>query len=138
MAYNFTYHQLVRSIGLKALSRTSAGLSHFATAAASLFLLSTCILPFSPRQNPELKMGDQTIQPTPESPEIIAFATRMYDAARQGDIPIFEQALPAGLPPNMTNDKGDSLVRSSPRSLMTRHLSTPSSCSSPITSYQEP
>ena len=60
-------------------------------------------------------MGDQTIQPTPESPEIIAFATRMYDAARQGDVPIFEQALPAGLPPNMTNDKGDSLVSSSMR-----------------------
>ena len=56
-------------------------------------------------------MGDQTIQFTPESPEIIAFATRMYDAARQGDMPIFEQALPAGLPPNMANDKGDSLVR---------------------------
>ncbi|KAF6219838.1 hypothetical protein HO133_003663 [Letharia lupina] len=55
-------------------------------------------------------MGDQAIQPTPESPEIIAFATRMYDAARQGDMPIFEQALPAGLPPNMTNDKGDSLL----------------------------
>lgn len=55
-------------------------------------------------------MDDQTIQPTPESPEIIAFATRMYDAARQGDVPIFEQALPAGLPPNMTNEKGDSLV----------------------------
>ena len=64
-------------------------------------------------------MGDQAIQPNPESPEIIAFATRMYDAARQGDVPIFEQALPAGLPPNMTNDKGDSLVRSSMRFLMT-------------------
>ena len=62
-------------------------------------------------------MGDQTIQPDPESPEIIAFATRMYDAARQGDVPIFEQALPAGLPPNLTNDKGDSLVRSSQGSL---------------------
>ena len=62
-------------------------------------------------------MGDQTIQADPESPEIIAFATRMYDAARQGDVPIFEQALPAGLPPNLTNDKGDSLVRSSQGSL---------------------
>ncbi|APA14271.1 hypothetical protein SS1G_11924 [Sclerotinia sclerotiorum 1980 UF-70] len=43
-------------------------------------------------------------------PEAIAFATRMYDAARNGDIEIFEQALPAGLPANMTNDKGDSLI----------------------------
>ena len=70
-------------------------------------------------------MGDQTNQPTPESPEIIAFATRMYDAARQGDMPIFEQALPAGLPPNMTNDKGDSLVRSSPGVTTACHLSLP-------------
>ncbi|KAF7876479.1 hypothetical protein EAF04_001569 [Stromatinia cepivora] len=43
-------------------------------------------------------------------PEAIAFATRMYDAARNGDIEIFEQALPAGLPANMTNEKGDSLI----------------------------
>lgn len=43
-------------------------------------------------------------------PEAIAFATRMYDAARNGQMDIFQQALPAGLPANMTNDKGDSLV----------------------------
>ena len=59
-------------------------------------------------------MADQTIQPNPESPQIIELATRMYDAARQGDLPIFEQALPTGLPPNLTNDKGDSLVSSPP------------------------
>jgi hypothetical protein len=44
------------------------------------------------------------------SPEAIAFATKMYDAARAGQMDIFEQALPAGLPANMTNEKGDSLV----------------------------
>ena len=54
--------------------------------------------------------GDQSVQPTSESPEVIAFATRMYNAARSGDLPIFQQALPAGLPANMTNDKGDTLV----------------------------
>lgn len=43
-------------------------------------------------------------------PEAIAFATRMYDAARAGQIEVFQQALPAGLPANLTNDKGDSLV----------------------------
>ena len=43
-------------------------------------------------------------------PEAIAFATRMFDAARSGNVEIFEQALPRGLPANMTNDKGDSLV----------------------------
>jgi hypothetical protein len=44
-------------------------------------------------------------------PEAIAFATQMYDAARAGRLDIFQQALPAGLPANMTNEKGDSLVR---------------------------
>ena len=77
-------------------------------------------------------MGDQMIQPTPESPEIVAFATRMYDAARQGDVLIFEQALPAGLPPNMTNDKGDSLVRSSPGFTTANHLSLPNLTSIPL------
>jgi len=44
------------------------------------------------------------------TPEVIAFASRMYDAARVGRVEIFQQVLPAGLPANMTNDKGDSLV----------------------------
>lgn len=43
-------------------------------------------------------------------PEAIALASRMFDAARTGQMDIFEQALPRGLPANMTNDKGDSLV----------------------------
>ena len=43
-------------------------------------------------------------------PEAIAFATRMFDAARSGNIEVFEQALPRGLPANLTNDRGDSLV----------------------------
>jgi len=43
-------------------------------------------------------------------PEAIAFATRMYDAARAGQMDIFQQALPAGLPANMTNERGDSLI----------------------------
>ena len=46
-------------------------------------------------------------------PEIVAFATRIYDAARQGQIDVFRQALPAGLSANMTNHKGDSLVTAS-------------------------
>jgi len=43
-------------------------------------------------------------------PDAIALASRMYDAARNGQIDIFQQALPAGLPAKMTNEKGDSLV----------------------------
>jgi hypothetical protein len=44
-------------------------------------------------------------------PEAQALAGRMYDAARAGQMDIFQQALPAGLPANLTNEKGDTLVR---------------------------
>ena len=43
-------------------------------------------------------------------PEAIAFAGRMYDAARAGQLDVFQQALQAGLPANMNNEKGDTLV----------------------------
>jgi hypothetical protein len=52
--------------------------------------------------------------PTAElTPEAIEFAGKMYNAARAGEIDVLKQALEAGLPPNMTNEKGDSLVCSS-------------------------
>ncbi|KFG82308.1 ankyrin domain containing protein [Metarhizium anisopliae] len=43
-------------------------------------------------------------------PEAIELAGRMYDAARAGDLATFQQALPAGLPANLTNEKGDTLL----------------------------
>ncbi|KAJ8122500.1 hypothetical protein O1611_g9824 [Lasiodiplodia mahajangana] len=43
-------------------------------------------------------------------PEAIEFASRMYNAAREGQIDVFKEALPAGLPPNLTNEKGDTLL----------------------------
>ena len=43
-------------------------------------------------------------------PEALALATRLFDAARNGDVEILGQALDAGLKPNMTNGRGDSLV----------------------------
>jgi hypothetical protein len=43
-------------------------------------------------------------------PAVIEFAGKMYNAARTGDIEVFQQALPAGLPANMRNEKGDTLV----------------------------
>lgn len=46
-------------------------------------------------------------------PQVVAFASRIYEAARQGQIDVFQQALPAGLSANMTNHKGDSLVSAS-------------------------
>ncbi|KAF4501405.1 ankyrin [Fusarium agapanthi] len=58
-------------------------------------------------------MSDASNQPARAgslTSEMIEFASRMYDAARKGDVATFEQALPAGLPPNLTNDKGDTLL----------------------------
>ncbi|KAK5461202.1 hypothetical protein LTS15_003265 [Exophiala xenobiotica] len=52
--------------------------------------------------------GPQTADELP--PEAIALATRFFDAARHGQTDIFEQALPHGLPANLTNDKGDTLL----------------------------
>lgn len=43
-------------------------------------------------------------------PEAIAFATRMFNAARQGDSELLQQAILAGLPANLSNEKGDTLV----------------------------
>ena len=43
-------------------------------------------------------------------PEALALATRLFEAARNGQMDILEQALRGGLKPNMTNGKGDSLV----------------------------
>ncbi|KAM0552025.1 hypothetical protein ACHAPJ_008135 [Fusarium lateritium] len=58
-------------------------------------------------------MSEASNQPTRAdslTPEMIEFASRMYESARKGDVATFEQALPAGLPPNLTNDKGDTLL----------------------------
>lgn len=43
-------------------------------------------------------------------PEAIALAGRMFDAARSGQMDIFQHALPAGLPVNIMNDKGDTFL----------------------------
>lgn len=59
-----------------------------------------------------------TDEPVPRSvtelpPEALALATRMFSAARNGDeqsIALLTAALARGLPPNLTNDKGDTLV----------------------------
>ena len=52
--------------------------------------------------------GPQSADELP--PEAVALAGRFFEAARSGQMDIFEQALPRGLPANMTNDKGDTLV----------------------------
>ncbi|KAH9933695.1 hypothetical protein B0H21DRAFT_81416 [Amylocystis lapponica] len=42
--------------------------------------------------------------------ETIDFAHRMFDAARNGDETLLLQALDAGLPANLTNDAGNTLL----------------------------
>jgi hypothetical protein len=42
--------------------------------------------------------------------DTIAFAGRMFDAARAGDTDMLGPLLEAGLPPNLRNDKGDTLL----------------------------
>lgn len=42
--------------------------------------------------------------------EAIKLAAEMYNAAREGNKKVLEEALEGGLPPNLTNEKGDTLV----------------------------
>ncbi|KAH8899935.1 ankyrin [Thozetella sp. PMI_491] len=59
-------------------------------------------------------MASESTQPAGAAsslpPEAIEFATRMFDAAREGSLEVFQQALPQGLPSNLTNEKGDTLL----------------------------
>ncbi|KAI0338791.1 ankyrin [Trametopsis cervina] len=41
---------------------------------------------------------------------MIQFAHRMFNAARNGDAPLLLQAVDVGLPVNMTNDEGNTLL----------------------------
>lgn len=44
------------------------------------------------------------------TPHIVELATRMFDHARQGQAQTLDQYLRAGLPVNLTNDQGDTLL----------------------------
>jgi ankyrin repeat protein len=50
------------------------------------------------------------MEPSELDPEVIDFAHRMFEAARNGLTEELERNLQAGLPPNLTNDKGDTLL----------------------------
>ncbi len=43
-------------------------------------------------------------------PEVVELATKMFDLARQGETEALAAYLDAGVPANLTNDRGDSLV----------------------------
>lgn len=42
--------------------------------------------------------------------EAIKLAAQMYNAAREGNKQVLEKAVLEGMPPNLTNEKGDTLV----------------------------
>jgi uncharacterized protein len=50
------------------------------------------------------------MEPNELDPKVIDFAHRMFEAARNGFTEDLERNLNAGLPPNLTNDKGDTLL----------------------------
>ncbi|MGW1890670.1 ankyrin repeat domain-containing protein [Streptomyces sp. NPDC002004] len=43
-------------------------------------------------------------------PEVVELASKVFDLARQGDAEALAAYLDAGVPANLTNDRGDSLV----------------------------
>ena len=49
-------------------------------------------------------------QPSATEAEVLDFAHRMFQLAREGDAEALRPMLERGLPPNMTNHKGDTLV----------------------------
>lgn len=56
--------------------------------------------------------GNSLTSATAFSPslEAIRLAAQMYNAAREGNKKVLEEAIEGGLPPNLTNEKGDTLV----------------------------
>ncbi|MER8067954.1 ankyrin repeat domain-containing protein [Streptomyces sp. NPDC094034] len=46
---------------------------------------------------------------TPD-PEVVELATKVFDLARRGETETLAAYVDAGVPPNLTNDRGDSLV----------------------------
>ncbi|NYI94373.1 hypothetical protein HNR12_000650 [Streptomonospora nanhaiensis] len=45
-----------------------------------------------------------------DDPEVVELATRVFDMARRGDTAALTAYLDAGVPVNLTNDKGDTLL----------------------------
>ncbi|MFF4747524.1 ankyrin repeat domain-containing protein [Streptomyces chengbuensis] len=43
-------------------------------------------------------------------PEVVELASKVFDMARRGDTEVLAAYVDAGVPANLTNDKGDSLV----------------------------
>jgi ankyrin repeat protein len=54
---------------------------------------------------------DHTVQDAPRpAPEVLALAAKVFDFARRGDTAALAAYVDAGVPANLCNDKGDTLV----------------------------
>jgi ankyrin repeat protein len=58
---------------------------------------------------PDDVKGGRPMSETPD-PEVIELATKVFDLARGGETETLAAYVDAGVPANLTNDKGDSLV----------------------------
>lgn len=103
-------------------SSSNPALSHSHQSHRAAYLPTPSIQPISiantdhptrdrpPRTNHE--MSNELTSATAFSPslEAIRLAAQMYNAAREGNKQVLEEALESGLPANLTNEKGDTLV----------------------------
>jgi ankyrin repeat protein len=69
----------------------------------------------SPASGPEAAAGEATASTNEaasgvDDPEMVEFATRIFGLARAGDTSALASYVDAGVPANLTNDAGDSLL----------------------------
>jgi uncharacterized protein len=67
-------------------------------------------IPMEPPMHPDSPSGEQDPHREPLTDELIDFASEVFDVARRGDAVMLDTLLHKGLPPNLRNDKGDTLV----------------------------
>ncbi|WSS23083.1 ankyrin repeat domain-containing protein [Streptomyces sp. NBC_01190] len=66
--------------------------------------------PTNDAAHPDSSAGPaDSTEPEPD-PEVIEFAGKLFELARQGNTPQLSAYIDAGLPTNLTNDRGDTLL----------------------------
>jgi uncharacterized protein len=88
--------------GADSLLGTAAGLEDHYDEMNNTFHHSNCT-------EDAMSQDPQSAKPVPDE-ETIELATKLFNCARIGDTETFREYLPKGLPPNLCNQKGDSLV----------------------------
>jgi ankyrin repeat protein len=74
-------------------------------------LVPQCCTLFDSKENPLTDHADSAPPSRSQiDPELLALAQEVFDLARRGDASMLAAVLEKGVPPNLRNDKGDSLV----------------------------